>query len=159
MGTYLPPSLGTTTGNNAAPFGIGRAEAGATDHAPGTENPKPKGCRMKQARIITLAQLTAARVGDEVAEFWNVLTDDYYTGELIPGSRRVPLDRVGREASELPKDTPIVVYCSGLACPQSGSAGEKLSALGFSNVRVFEGGLEAWKEAGRPVEKDTRAAA
>jgi rhodanese-related sulfurtransferase len=114
---------------------------------------------MLEARIITLDELTARQAEGRVAEFWNVLTDDYYTGELIPLSRRVPLDRVGREASNLPKDTDVVVYCSGTDCPQSKAAGEKLAVLGFENARVFEGGLEAWKEAGRPVREDGQAAA
>lgn len=114
---------------------------------------------MREASIITLEELTTLQSKGRVAEFWNVLTDDYYTGELIPLSRRVPLDRVGREASTLPKDADVVVYCSGTDCPQSKTAGEKLATLGFTNVRVFEGGLEAWKEAGRPVRKDGRAAA
>jgi rhodanese-related sulfurtransferase len=114
---------------------------------------------MQEARIITLDELTAEQAAGRVAEFWNVLTDDYYTGELIPLSRRVPLEKVGREASMLPKDTDVVVYCSGVDCPHSKKAGEKLAALGFANVRVFEGGLEAWKEAGRPVRQDGQAAA
>lgn len=114
---------------------------------------------MKQAQIISLEQLTSEQADGRVDEFWNVLTDDYYTGELIPTSRRVPLDRVGREASGLPKDADIVVYCSGVDCPQSKAAGEKLASLGFTNIRVFEGGLEAWKSAGRRVEKDGQAAA
>lgn len=84
-------------------------------------------------------------------EFWNVLTDDYFTHELIPGSRRVPLDQVGRAAAPLAKDAPILVYCSGPSCPQSRLAGEKLATLGFSRVDVFEGGLEQWKTAGHAV--------
>jgi rhodanese-related sulfurtransferase len=95
-----------------------------------------------------------------VPEFWNVLTDDYFTGQLIPGSRRVPLDRVGREVGErsLPEDTEIIVYCSGRDCPQSGAAAAKLMSLGFTNVRAFEGGLQDWTEAGHRVE-DAEAAA
>ena len=86
-------------------------------------------------------------------EFWNVLTDEYFGGELIPGSRRVPLDQVGREAREsnLPKDAEVVVYCAGPKCPQSGNAAQKLQALGFTNVRAYEGGLEEWKGLGRQV--------
>src|SRR3712207_2209943 len=88
-------------------------------------------------------------------QFWNVLTDDYFAGEMIPGSRRVPLDTIGREVAEsgVGKDAEIVVYCSGPACPQSGAAAEKLVKLGFTNVRAFKGGLEAWKAAGLEVER------
>ena len=88
--------------------------------------------------------------GDRL-EFWNVLTDDYFKGEIIPGSRRVPLDRVGREASGLSKDAEIVVYCAGPSCPQSRLAAEKLGALGFDRVLAYEGGIEQWKSAGHPV--------
>lgn len=86
-------------------------------------------------------------------QFWNVLTDEYFKGETIPGSRRVPLDRVGREVSQasLPKDAEIIVYCGGPTCPQSRLAAEKLTELGYTNVRAYEGGLEEWKAAGHEV--------
>ena len=85
--------------------------------------------------------------------FWNVLTDDYFQGELIPGSRRVPLDVVVKTArgEGVARDAEIVVYCSGPGCPQSSLAGEKLTKAGYTNVRVYEGGLQEWKEAGRPL--------
>lgn len=94
-------------------------------------------------------------------EFWNVLTDEYFGGEMIRGSRRVPLDRVGREVREagIAKDAEIVVYCAGPKCPQSGQAAEKLQALGYTNVRAYEGGLEEWKGAGHGVESVGRTAA
>jgi rhodanese-related sulfurtransferase len=88
-------------------------------------------------------------------EFWNVLTDEYFKGEMIPGSRHVALDRIGREIhdSKLSKDSEIVVYCAGPKCPQSAMAAQKLSDLGFTNVRAYEGGLEEWKNAGYSIEK------
>ncbi len=57
------------------------------------------------------------------------------------------------EATNLPKDAEIVVYCGGPKCPQSRMAAEKLAKLGFENVRAYEGGLEEWKAAGFAVEK------
>ena len=116
---------------------------------------------MSTTRTITVDTLVQRVAAGLVAELWNVLTDDYFTGELIPGSRRVPLDHVGREVatSALARDTAIVVYCSGPTCPQSRAAAEKLFALGFTDVRLFEGGLEAWKAAGRAVESLAAAGA
>jgi rhodanese-related sulfurtransferase len=87
-------------------------------------------------------------------QFWNVLTDDYFKGEMIPGSRRVPLDRVGREAAALSKDAEIVVYCAGPQCPQSRLAAEKLLALGFGSVQAYEGGIEEWRSAGHPIDTE-----
>lgn len=85
--------------------------------------------------------------------FWNVLTEEYFSGELIPGSLWVPVDTVGREAKRLglSPDAEIVVYCANPTCPNSTDAAKKLRTLGFTNVRAYEGGLEAWKASGRQV--------
>lgn len=109
---------------------------------------------MSTVNIISTTELDARLRENGDLQFWNVLTDEYFKGELIPGSRRVPLDRVGREAHEanIAKDAEIVVYCAGPHCPQSGYAAEKLQTLGYTNVRAYEGGLEEWKNLGREVE-------
>ena len=116
---------------------------------------------MSDIRTITVARLAQALDANAVAELWNVLTDDYFTGEMIPGSRRLPLDRLvhGVRALGVAPDAPIVVYCSGPTCPQSAAAAAKLATLGYTNVQAFEGGLQAWKEAGRAVERVAAAAA
>ena len=115
---------------------------------------------MTTIRTISHGELTQRLGQGPIPQFWNVLTDDYFQGELIPGSRRVPLDRVAREAlqTHLPQDGEIVVYCSGPTCPQSRAAAEKLVALGYTNVRAFEGGLEHWKAAGGRIENAAAAA-
>jgi rhodanese-related sulfurtransferase len=109
---------------------------------------------MATGRIVTLNEIAAALRAGDYDEFWNVLTQEYFSGEMIPGSRWVPVDRVGREvaARALDKNARMLVYCSGPSCPNSRDAGAKLVTLGFTNVCVFEGGLEAWKADGRGVE-------
>lgn len=109
---------------------------------------------MAELRTITTNELQSLLEQSPTTELWNVLTDDYFTSEMIPGSRRVPLDRIGRALSEadLPKEAEIVVHCSGPTCPQSRLAAEKLSGLGYTRVRAYEGGIEAWKKAGLPIE-------
>jgi len=109
--------------------------------------------------IITIYHLVELLRRNAVEEFWNVLADDDFTGELIPGSRRLPVDRVRHDATRLPRDTAIVVYCSGAKCPDSKYAATELTLLGFRNVRVFEGGLAAWKASGRGVETLVRSGA
>jgi len=106
-------------------------------------------------QTISLAELQYKLSTKRPLQFWNVLTDEWFKGEMIPQSRRVPLDQVGNEvrSSQLPKDTEIVVYCGGFKCPQSRMAAEKLVKLGFNNVFAFEGGVEEWKNAGLATEK------
>jgi rhodanese-related sulfurtransferase len=110
---------------------------------------------MSAAAIATISteELRARFANDVGLHLWNVLTDDYFKGELIPGSRRVPVDRLGETVrrSTLPKDARIVVYCAGPACPNSRQAAEKLAAFGYTHVEAYEGGLEEWKQAGHAV--------
>ena len=105
-------------------------------------------------RIISTEELEQRLQKGGELQFWNVLTDDYFSGEMIPGSRRVQLDRIGRELREsnLSKETEVIVYCAGPKCPQSAMAAEKLHEFGYPNVRAYEGGLEEWKAAGHAVE-------
>ena len=68
----------------------------------------------------------AQRFTDDVGvHVWNVLTDEWFKGELIPGSRRVPGDRLGDAVrrSTLAKDASIVVYCAGPDVPGQPSGG------------------------------------
>jgi rhodanese-related sulfurtransferase len=106
-------------------------------------------------RSISTAELRQLQQNHKPFEFWNVLTDEYFHGENISGSRRVPLDRVGNETREknIAQRTEIVVYCAGPKCPMSRLAAEKLAKLGYENVRAYEGGLEEWKNAGLPIER------
>jgi rhodanese-related sulfurtransferase len=109
--------------------------------------------------VITLDDLQRHLDAGNVAEFWNVLTDQYYSGELLPGSRRMPLDMIGRLVMDIPHDSEIVVYCANFACPQSGMAARKLASLGFTNVYVYEGGIQEWCEAGNQIVMDVTVAA
>lgn len=73
----------------------------------------------------------------------------------IPGAVHVPVQDAERHLSELPRDREIILYCS---CPNEASAAKVARLLmnhGFRRVRPLKGGLEAWMEAGHPVEAFT----
>lgn len=85
----------------------------------------------------------------------NVLSEEDFQEAYIPGSSNVP---VGREdfvarVEELAggKDTPVVVYSATADCTASRDAARKLEDAGFTNVYDFEGGMEAWLDAGEYV--------
>jgi rhodanese-related sulfurtransferase len=50
------------------------------------------------------------------------------------------------------KDKSIVVYCSGGACHDSKMVAQALTALGFSQVRIYPGGWDGWTAASLPVD-------
>jgi membrane protein DedA with SNARE-associated domain/rhodanese-related sulfurtransferase len=69
----------------------------------------------------------------------------------IPGALLFDLDGVAN-ASDLPSDRDIVVYC---ACPNEASAKRAAQILvkkGFKRARPLIGGIDAWVAAGHPVE-------
>lgn len=83
----------------------------------------------------------------------DVLSKEYFEEEHIPGAINIPLDRIASEALErFDKDEEIVVYCKDQECGASPKAAEKLEKLGFKNVKDFEGGLKAWKDAGNETQ-------
>jgi rhodanese-related sulfurtransferase len=53
------------------------------------------------------------------------------------------------QLKDVPKDTPVVVYCSVGA--RSERVGEQLLQAGFKNVHHLYGGLFAWMNQGNPV--------
>lgn len=78
----------------------------------------------------------------------NVLNEDSFENEHIPGSINIPFTEISKHKDVLEVDKEIVVYCSDEECEASPIAAKKLSNLGFNNVVDFEGGLEEWKEKG-----------
>lgn len=54
------------------------------------------------------------------------------------------------QAAKLDKTKPVYVYC--LAGVRSAKAAGWLTEQGFTKVVNLEGGIEAWKKAGKPLE-------
>ena len=65
--------------------------------------------------------------------------------------------RIALEAeARLPrKDVPIIVYDAGEGLV--GQAAERFAALGYTNIRQLEGGLEAWRKAGFEIFQDVNS--
>jgi rhodanese-related sulfurtransferase len=116
---------------------------------------------MAEVKTISTEKLQQRLEHGNSLHLWNVLTDGYFKGEMIPGSHRVPLDTIGHEVSEAnaSKDEEIIVYCGGPKCPQSLQAAQKLMDLGYTNVKAYEGGLEEWKNAGNKIDRLEQASA
>jgi len=70
----------------------------------------------------------------------------------IPGALAIEMNAVARHMGELPTDREIILYCT---CPNEESAAhvaKQLMRAGYTKVRPLHGGLDAWVDAGYPVE-------
>lgn len=109
--------------------------------------------RLRKTRISVdeLSMLLASEPGALIVDVRSAMSrrDDPF---VIPGSKLFDLATADVELATLPRHSSVVIYCS---CPNEVSAAkvaERLSKLGFANVRPLTGGLGAWREAGGDVE-------
>jgi rhodanese-related sulfurtransferase len=67
----------------------------------------------------------------------------------IPTAVNIPDTFFDKMKDKLPaaKDTLLVYYCGGDKCPLSPKSAEKARALGYTNVKLFQAGYPAWKQA------------
>lgn len=84
----------------------------------------------------------------------DALGGDYYAQQHLPGAiALVEADVADRAGALLPdRGAPIVTYCSNPACPNSQRVADRLTALGYTNVRKYREGIQDWVAAGLPVE-------
>jgi rhodanese-related sulfurtransferase len=67
----------------------------------------------------------------------------------IAGSLHIELERLPSEAGTLDRERPILFYCRSGS--RSALAAEAFGASGY-DARNLDGGLQAWVEAGLPIE-------
>ena len=93
-------------------------------------------------------------INDSAVVLLEALPVNYYDSAHLPGAKNLPLEQIDALARRLIPDTgtAVVTYCAGPACPNSKVAAERLEALGYTNVREYEGGKEDWADAGLPLE-------
>ena len=70
---------------------------------------------MADVRNLSTDELSQRLAAGNSPQLWNVLTSQSFTGELIPGSRRMPLDTIGREdqmGRRTPRSSRTAVDCA-----------------------------------------------
>ncbi|MGF1468614.1 MAG: rhodanese-like domain-containing protein [Sandaracinaceae bacterium] len=84
----------------------------------------------------------------------DVRDDDELTDAAghIPGTWRMPIDRVGEIKKLLPGYTPVVLVCSDGA--RSTTAARYLAALGMTTVAAMNGGMHGWRQEGFASSRD-----
>jgi rhodanese-related sulfurtransferase len=105
----------------------------------------------------------ARRLVDEGALVLDVREPGEFGNGHIAGARNVPRGMLElRAAADSPvadpelaehRDDQILVYCTKSPSARSLFAAQTLATLGYEQVSVIEGGLNAWAEAGLPTEE------
>lgn len=91
------------------------------------------------------------------ATFIDARASDEYKQGHIPRARSLPYYEIGQYKDSALKgltvESPLVIYCEGIGCELSFFLGRELKSGGFTNIRLFYGGIPEWTNAGYPIEK------
>ncbi len=105
---------------------------------------------------MTISTLTPEAARDRLvrgAVLVDVRPSDEFARERIAQACCVPLDRLARgDRTGLPSGTAVIFYCRSGNRTRMGAATLETSAAG--EAYILEGGLDAWKRAGLPVQAD-----
>lgn len=71
----------------------------------------------------------------------------------VPGALHVPFWRLllPGGARDVPRDTPLVVYCGH--GPRAWMAVAALKARGYASLALLAGHMQAWRRAGKPLDR------
>lgn len=118
------------------------------DNLPGYFPPRELG-----KTLAVLTALPAAQVAQRVGEVFllDVRGATEFREAHLPNAWHIPLGELTSRLGELPRSQPIVVYCGSGA--RSQIAASLLQKHGLVEVANMEGGLDAWKQAGLPLEQ------
>jgi len=149
LATLLLISTGlAATANTLSPNGIAWAVSGNDESAIAAME------RRAAEHGIEAIDLAAAQRMVESGEV--VVLDARKPAEFaaghLPGAVSMPVGNAGDVFEQLqlllPPDQPVVVYCSGGRCDDSLALGRFLRRQGLKDVRLFAGGMDAWRSAG-----------
>jgi rhodanese-related sulfurtransferase len=78
---------------------------------------------------------------------------DRYAAGHVPTAISIFAKALPAQMDRLPeeKDALLVFYCGGPTCPFSKASAKVVQQHGYTNVKVFNGGMPAWKKAKLPV--------
>lgn len=100
-------------------------------------------------KLITSDDLTALMASEELFAVFDVRERGEYNECQIPNTTSLPRSQIEFRIAELvpARSTPIVLYDEG--GDRARLAAKTLTALGYEQVSILEGGLAAWRSQGR----------
>ena len=95
---------------------------------------------------------TTRAMAEAGAQLVEVLPEEAYRREHLPGAVSLPLAEIARAPKVLDTTRPVIAYCHGHQCDLSPRAAAHLELLGFLDVYDYVDGKVAWLGEGLPSE-------
>jgi len=109
-------------------------------------------------RRLRMARISATELASLIDSGHSPIIFDVRSAEtrqregIIPGAIGARADEISLVAARYQHDAEIIIYCS---CPNEASAAVAalhLKRAGFKRIRPLLGGIDAWAQAGRPIQ-------
>jgi rhodanese-related sulfurtransferase len=99
-------------------------------------------------KIVTRNELQSRLDANPRLVLLEALPEKYYNDWHLPGALHFPHDQARTLAPQVVpyKAAEIVVYCASKTCQNSHIAANVLQQIGYTNVAVYAGGKQDWKE-------------
>ena len=99
-----------------------------------------------------LSPAEAKRLMDEGAVLVDIRDRDEHARERVPGARNHPLSQL--DSASFSETAVVIFHCRRGMRTQTNVA--RLAKAVQGQAYIVEGGIEAWRKAGLPVDKDRR---
>lgn len=111
--------------------------------------------------MVTIEQIRAMQAAEPV-QFVDARNASEFAKGHLPAAVLLSPDMFAaglpEAAMTLDRGFPVVVYCTGGQCDSSKLVAIRLQQIGFTRLYIYEGGFDAWKAAGRPIDVPAGAA-
>ena len=94
-----------------------------------------------QIRFTSTSDVKRMIAEGKAFELIDVRTPDQFKARHLAGARNIPFYELSKAV--LPKDRPLVLYCSARSCSLSSDAAGALLKRGYESALILDGGLEA----------------
>lgn len=100
---------------------------------------------------VCVSELERFLKEDSTVTLIDARTSEEYDEAHVPGAINVPIADLADFAKDRGKSNDEVVVTMCGSSGRGAKAATILDSLGIRNVRILEGGLKAWREAGLPI--------
>jgi len=136
----------------------GIALSGQWEPSKGVVSARPKADDVNDAIQINDPEIIKQIVQDKKRIILDVRPGEIYNQGHLPGALSFPLmefdQKIIQILDSINRQSALLIYCSSVECTDSHTFAQRLTNLGYDNVKVFSGGFRQWQEKGYEIKKN-----
>ena len=107
---------------------------------------------------INTPEIVKQIIQDKKRIVLDVRPREAYNQGHLPGALSFPLiefdEKIFQILDSIDTQVPLLIYCSSIECTDSHTVAQRLTLMGYDNIKVFSGGFRQWQEKGYEINKN-----